>query len=179
MTDLDTRLRADAQLNRDRVLEVARTALATDPAASLNFIAKTAGVGAGTLYRHFPTREALLVAVYRKEIEDLVALSTRLLAEYPPLQAFLKWCNRLAKAARTKQGIAVALRSAITAEDYAASWHCQLGEISEKFPVPGGTHAVISTLKSIFTTGRASENSGKVGSVIGRLPQVDNAPATV
>lgn len=121
MRDLDVKLRVDAQANRDRLLQVAREALAADPAASLNSIGKAAGVGAGTLYRHFPTRDALLVAVYRKEVEDLVELSTQLLAEHPPLPAFLLWCERLAKSARTKQGIAVALQSAATEEDHRAT----------------------------------------------------------
>jgi AcrR family transcriptional regulator len=84
----DENLRADARANRDRILDVARDALATDPAASLNSIAKAAGVGAGTLYRHFPSRESLVLGVYRKEIDTLVALAPVLLARHPPLQAF-------------------------------------------------------------------------------------------
>jgi AcrR family transcriptional regulator len=71
----DELLRVDARANRDRILDVARDALATDQAASLNSIAKSAGVGAGTLYRHFPSRESLVLSVYRKEIDTLVALA--------------------------------------------------------------------------------------------------------
>src|ERR1700753_3364158 len=100
----DDNLRADARANRDRILDVARDALATDPAASLNSIAKAAGVGAGTLYRHFPSREALVLGVYRKEIDALVAMVPVLLAEHPPLQAFRMWCDRLAKFGRMKHG---------------------------------------------------------------------------
>ncbi|WP_315837657.1 TetR/AcrR family transcriptional regulator [Bradyrhizobium prioriisuperbiae] len=122
MSDLEAKLRADAQANRDRLLEVAREALTADPAASLNSVAKTAGVGAGTLYRHFPTREALVVAVYRREIDELVRLAAKLLAENPPLRALLKWCDRLAKAGRTKQGINVVLQAAITDEDHKATY---------------------------------------------------------
>ncbi|WP_374680141.1 TetR/AcrR family transcriptional regulator, partial [Hydrocarboniphaga effusa] len=70
----DDNLRADAKANRDRILDVARDALSADPQASLNSIAKAAGVGAGTLYRHFPNRESLVLNVYRKEIDALVAL---------------------------------------------------------------------------------------------------------
>ena len=70
----DEKLRADAQANRDRILDAARDALVTDPEASLNSIAKAAEVGAGTLYRHFPSREALVLGVYRKEIDALVVL---------------------------------------------------------------------------------------------------------
>ncbi|WP_244182280.1 TetR/AcrR family transcriptional regulator [Gluconacetobacter entanii] len=86
MADPDVRLRADAQANRDRILDIARDAFAADPGVSLNAIAKAAGVGAGTLYRHFPSREALLVGVYRKEIDELVSLAPDLLANHPPLQ---------------------------------------------------------------------------------------------
>ena len=99
-------LRSDAQANRDRILAVARDALAAEPNASLNSIAKEAEVGAGTLYRHFPTRESLILAVYRKEIETLVALAPALLAKHPPLQAFRIWCGRLAKFGRMKYGVA-------------------------------------------------------------------------
>src|SRR5690349_1926125 len=90
-------LRADARANRDRILDAARDSLATDPAASLNSIAKAAGVGAGTLYRHFPDRESLVLAMYRKEIETLVALAPALLRKHAPLKAFRIWCDRLAQ----------------------------------------------------------------------------------
>ncbi len=99
-------LRADARENRDRILDVARDALAVDPQASLNSIAKTAGVGAGTLYRHFPSRESLILAVYRKEIGDTAALAPSLLKKHPPLKAFRMWCDRLAEFGRMKHGIA-------------------------------------------------------------------------
>lgn len=106
MADLASKLRADAQANRERILEVARAALAADPAVSLNAIAKAAGVGAGTLYRHFPNREALVVGVYWKEIDALALLAPQLLAEYPPLRALRLWCDQLAIHGRTKHGIA-------------------------------------------------------------------------
>src|SRR3984885_13053384 len=100
----DGNLRADARANRDRILDVARDAFAADPAASLNSIAKAAGVGAGTLYRHFPSREALVLGIYRKEIDALVALAPMLLTEHAPLQAFRMWCDRLAELGRMKHG---------------------------------------------------------------------------
>jgi AcrR family transcriptional regulator len=121
MADPATKIRADAQANRIRLLEVAREELTADPSASLNSIGKAAGVGAGTLYRHFPTREALIIAVYRKEIEELVQSATTLLTKNPPLQAFLRWCGCLARAARTKQGIAAALQSTIIEDDTQAA----------------------------------------------------------
>jgi AcrR family transcriptional regulator len=113
----DGNLRADARANRDRILDVARDALATDPAASLNSIAKAAGVGAGTLYRHFPSRESLVLAVYRKEIDTLAALAPALLAKHPSLQAFRIWCDRLAKFGRMKYGVADIVHAATSAQD--------------------------------------------------------------
>jgi AcrR family transcriptional regulator len=114
----DENLRADARANRDRILDVARDAFATDPAVSLNSIAKTAGVGAGTLYRHFPSREALVLGVYRKEIDALVALAPVLLTKHPPLQAFRLWCDRLAKFGRMKHGVADLLHAVISDRDF-------------------------------------------------------------
>ena len=110
-------LRADAQANKDRILDVARDALAANPAASLNSIAKEAGVGAGTLYRHFPSRESLVLGVYRKEIDRLVALAPALLATHPPLQAFRRWCDQLAKFGRMKYGVADIVHAAMSEQD--------------------------------------------------------------
>jgi AcrR family transcriptional regulator len=110
-------LRADARANRDRILEVAREALTLDPAASLNSIAKAAGVGAGTLYRHFPTRESLVLALYRKEIASLAALAPALLAEHSPVQAFRLWCDWLVKFGKMKYGIADIVHASTSAQD--------------------------------------------------------------
>jgi AcrR family transcriptional regulator len=110
----DTRLRADAQQNRRHIIEVARDALAASPGASLNSIAKAAGVGAGTLYRHFPNREALVLAVYRHEIDQMVALAPKLLDQHPPLIALRLWFDRLAHYGRMKQGVAEVLHAAMT-----------------------------------------------------------------
>ena len=112
MADEEEKLRADARANRDRILDVARDALATDPGASLNSIAKRAGVGPGTLYRHFPSREALVLGVYRTEIDGLVAAVPTLLAEHPPLRAFRAWCDRLVLFGKMKHGVADLLHTA-------------------------------------------------------------------
>ena len=117
MAGEDENLRADARANRDRILDVARDALAADPAASLHSIAKVAGVGQGTLYRHFPTREALVLGVYRKEIDALVALAPTLLTERTPLTAFRMWCDRLAELGRMKNGFADLLHAARADQD--------------------------------------------------------------
>lgn len=110
--------RADARANRNHILEVAREAFAQDPGASLNSIAKASGVGAGTLYRHFPSREALILAVYRKEIQALVDLAPVLLKEHTPLEAFRRWCDRLADYGRVKSGLSDVIHATITDVDF-------------------------------------------------------------
>src|SRR6202050_880302 len=88
----DRKPRADAQRNRERILEVAKQEFARSGAnASLEEIAKKAGVGPGTLYRHFPTREELLIAVYRSEMEKLAAAEQRLAKDLPPIEALRAW----------------------------------------------------------------------------------------
>jgi len=104
--------RSDAQANRVRILEVAREVLTEDGDASLNSIAKLAGVGPGTLYRHFPTREALVLAVYRNEVQRLVDWASELLLQEPPLAVLRQWFERLAGYIRIKRGLGDALSSA-------------------------------------------------------------------
>ena len=130
MADKET-LRADAQANRDRILDVARDALAADPAASLNSIANTAGVGAGTLYRHFPSRESLVLGVYRKEIDTLVALAPVLLSKQPPLRAFRSWCDRLAKFGRMKYGVADIVHAATSEQENQEIYGPMLGAVHQ------------------------------------------------
>lgn len=84
--------RADAQRNRERILEVAKTAFSKSGAnTSLDDIAKEAGVGPGTLYRHFPTREELLKAVYQTEMEKLAAAERKFAEAMPPIEALRAW----------------------------------------------------------------------------------------
>ena len=84
--------RADAQRNRARILQVAKEIFTRDGAsASLDDIARQAGIGPGTLYRHFPTRDVLIEAVYRSEVEKLAAAEQRFAANLPPLQALRAW----------------------------------------------------------------------------------------
>ncbi len=127
----DESLRADARANRDRILDVARDAMAEDPAASLNSIAKAAGVGAGTLYRHFPSRESLVLGVYRKEIDTLVALAPTLLLKHPPLQAFRLWCDRLAKFGRMKYGVADIVHAATAGQEMQETYGPMLGAVRQ------------------------------------------------
>src|SRR6202522_4133974 len=84
--------RSDAQRNRGRILEVAKEAFSRSGAnTSLDDIARQAGVGAGTLYRHFPTREDLLEAVYRTEVEKLAAAEPKFAATMSPVEALRAW----------------------------------------------------------------------------------------
>jgi AcrR family transcriptional regulator len=111
----DTRhepLRADALRNREHILQVAHEAFAESGDTSLNVIAKRAGVGAGTLYRHFPTREALLLAVYQHDVARLVDSVGDVLAEHAPLDAFRVWVEKLADYVRLKHGLGEALGTA-------------------------------------------------------------------
>ena len=116
--------RADAQRNRIHLLETAKAAFAEKgPGASLDEIARTAGVGAGTLYRHFPTRDALIEAVYRNETEQLVASATRLAETQSPTGALREWLLLFVDYMAAKQGMYEALNSIVggTSELYSAS----------------------------------------------------------
>ncbi|WP_043360729.1 TetR/AcrR family transcriptional regulator [Belnapia sp. F-4-1] len=102
--------RADATRNRDRLLAAARTVFNQGgPAASLEAVAREAGLGIGTLYRHFPTREALYEAVYRREVDQLVEVAARLSAELPPTEALRRWLAANVEFIATKKGMAAAL----------------------------------------------------------------------
>ncbi|MFF7281191.1 TetR family transcriptional regulator [Streptomyces griseorubiginosus] len=102
-------VRSDARENRARILAAAREAFSEDGAASMNQIAQRAGVGAGTLYRNFPTREALVLAVYQDEVTRIVATVPNLLARRPPLEALRDWTTDLVDAMRKKHGLGDAL----------------------------------------------------------------------
>jgi AcrR family transcriptional regulator len=102
--------RADAVRNRERVLEAAKTVFsAGGPEASLEAVARTAGVGIGTLYRHFPTREALFEAVYRREVQQLADLAERLKEEAEPVEALRQWMRSNVRFVATKKGMSAAL----------------------------------------------------------------------
>jgi len=106
--------RADALRNRTRILEVAKEAFTRHGAdASLDEIAKQADVGAGTLYRHFPTRDALIEAVYRSEVEKLAAAERKFAAAMPPMEALRAWMLLLVDYIAAKHIIAPALNSVV------------------------------------------------------------------
>src|SRR3712207_6221583 len=98
MTALNARsLRADAQRNRDKLLAAATEAFAEQGEdVALETVAARAGVGIGTLYRHFPSRDALVVAAYQQEVDALCAAAEDLLAAWPPDEALRAWLERFA-----------------------------------------------------------------------------------
>jgi AcrR family transcriptional regulator len=116
--------RADAERNRVRLLQTAKAAFAEKgSAASLDEIARTAGVGAGTLYRHFPTRDALIEAVYRNETEQLVAAANGLAETHSPIGALREWLLLFVDYMATKHGMSEALNSIVggTSDLYSAT----------------------------------------------------------
>jgi AcrR family transcriptional regulator len=107
------RRRADAADNRARILAAARAAVASSNELRLNAIAQQAGVGQGTLYRHFPTREDLLAEVYRHEVDDLVMTAPALLVAHPPVEALALWFTKVAEYARVKRGVFAAVEESL------------------------------------------------------------------
>jgi AcrR family transcriptional regulator len=102
--------RADALRNRDRVLEAAKAVFsAGGPDVSLEAVARKASVGIGTLYRHFPTREALYEAVYRREVEQLGEMAEQLKDDPAPVDALRRWLRSNVEFVATKKGMAAAL----------------------------------------------------------------------
>ncbi|MEV0522265.1 TetR/AcrR family transcriptional regulator [Streptomyces sp. NPDC050439] len=108
----DAQLRSDAQRNRERILEVALAELTRSADAPLSTIAKKACVGQGTFYRNFPNREALVLEVYRYEVQQVADTACQLLETRAPDQALREWMDRLAQYAMAKAGLADAMRKA-------------------------------------------------------------------
>jgi AcrR family transcriptional regulator len=138
-------LRADALKNREHILQVAHDAFAEDGATSLNLIAKRAGVGAGTLYRHFPTREDLILAVYQHDVQTLVDQVDDVLANHTSLVAFRTWFEQLADYVRLKHGLGEALHTA-TAQN-----------------VVNGTYAPVTAAVGVLLEACVSEGSVRPG----------------
>jgi AcrR family transcriptional regulator len=134
--------RADSLRNREQLLSAAKTAFGELGAeAPLEDIARRAGVGIGTLYRHFPTREALVASVYAREIEQLAASADALLAREPAGQALAAWLDLLIDYMATKRVIAPALRA-------------DPGEGSRVYASSGGT--ILTTLQKLTDAAHAA-----------------------
>jgi AcrR family transcriptional regulator len=106
-------VRSDARRNREKLLEVATAAFAAAEGrpVSLESIARDAGVGIGTLYRHFPNREALVEAIYRTELAEVAAAAEQLLKRHPPKTALRRWMDRYASFVAAKRGMAESLHA--------------------------------------------------------------------
>ncbi|BBZ45935.1 TetR/AcrR family transcriptional regulator [Mycobacterium parmense] len=107
------RVRSDARRNREKLLEVATAAFAAADGrpVSLESIARDAGVGIGTLYRHFPNRQALVEAIYRTELAEVAAAAEQLLKRHPPRTALRHWMDRYASFVAAKRGMAESLHA--------------------------------------------------------------------
>jgi AcrR family transcriptional regulator len=110
--------RKDARTNREHILTVARSAFAASSGASLSAIARQAGVGIGTLYRHFPSREALIVELYRHDIQHLIDLAPALLETHAPLEALRLWFGEVARYGQLKYGAAEVIHAATSDDEY-------------------------------------------------------------
>ncbi|GAB3410122.1 TetR/AcrR family transcriptional regulator [Flindersiella endophytica] len=119
-------MRADARRNRDRLVAIAAGVIAEEgPDASLNEIARLAGVGPGTLYRHFPTRDELLIAVFRDRIETLCAKASEFAADNAPGEALAAWLHAMLAHALTDRGLAatMAIKESKSGFDCSAMLH--------------------------------------------------------
>ena len=112
MTAAERPLRADARRNHDKLVAVAREVfMEHGPEAPLDEIARRAAVGPGTLYRHFPTRDALVAAVYRDDVECIATRADELAAQLPPFEALAAWLGEQVAYAAHKHGLGGALKT--------------------------------------------------------------------
>jgi AcrR family transcriptional regulator len=115
-TVLPRRPRADAERNREKLLDAGAAVVAESHELSLAAVAARAGVGIGTLYRHFPSRDALLAALYRNEVDRLHSAAARLARDLPPFEALKKWLEGYATLMGMKYGMADAMKSALNSD---------------------------------------------------------------
>ena len=138
------RLRADAQRNQDRLLEAAAAAFSSDGAnASVKDIARAAGVGIGTLYRRFPSKELLIEATYRHEVQDLCDAALELSASHPPQDALRAWMERFLDFMVTKHGMVDALRVVLTDDTKRLETRAQLAAAIDHLLAAGEGKSVI------------------------------------
>ncbi|MCO5732281.1 TetR/AcrR family transcriptional regulator [Rhizobium sp. SSA_523] len=161
--DQKPRLRADAQRNRDRLAAVAAEAFSENGSgASLEDIARRAGVGIGTLYRHFPTREHLVEVVYRRELELLSIAADELSHREASDKALEEWMHRFVSYMATKRGMASSLKLLVTSNscmftDGAALLRNALNDLLQKAVADGTvrsdmeTEDVLHALSSIYS----------------------------
>lgn len=167
--------RADARRNREQLLAAAAAAFGGSDGSpvSLESIAREAGVGIGTLYRHFPNREALVEAVYRAELVDVAAVAAQLLTRHPPKIALRRWMDRYAAFVAAKRGMAESLRAivesgAMTPNDTRESIVGAVDLLLRAGADDGSLRAdvraddVVSSLVGIFLTSASPEQTGRL-----------------
>jgi AcrR family transcriptional regulator len=170
-------LRADARRNVERLIETAREAFATQgPNAPLDDIARAAGVGSGTLYRHFPNRVALMEAVYRANVERLCADGERLAATEPPAQALLAWLRGFVRVVSEKRGLAAALTEEGRTSELFAQCHTMInttgGQLLDRAKAAGAVRdevALGDVLKMAKAFALAAETSPEGPALAERL----------
>ncbi|WP_352301418.1 TetR/AcrR family transcriptional regulator [Kineosporia sp. NBRC 101731] len=173
--------RADAARNRTQLLEVAtRVFMAAGPEPSLREIAREAGVGIATLYRHFPTREALVAAVYADQVVRLTEGAHELLATLPPTQALRRWMDLFGNWIATKDGMLSTLLAMIESDEIAhAQTHTNLINAIESLLRAGRTAGelrddvtaedVAAHLIGIFTVAPLPEHAARADRLLGVL----------
>lgn len=167
--------RADARRNRERLLAAAAAAFGGSDGSPvpLEAIARDAGVGIGTLYRHFPNREALVEAVYRAELGDVAAVAEQLLTRHPPKVALRRWMDRYAGFVAAKRGMAESLRAmvesgAVTTNETRESITGAVDLLLRAGADDGSLRAdvqaddVVSSLVGIFLTSASPEQTGRL-----------------
>jgi AcrR family transcriptional regulator len=167
-------LRSDAQRNRDRLVAVATRAFSAGKAeVTLDSVAREAGVGIGTLYRHFPTREALVEAAYRSEVARLCDAAAELLSGLPADQATREWMNRFVDYMTTKRGMADALRAVIASggDPFAQSRDRMTAAITELL----GAGAAAGTMRSDIEPGDVLASLSGVSLAAGAPAQREQA----
>ncbi len=168
-------IRSDARRNREKLLQVATAAFATAAGrpVSLEAIARDAGVGIGTLYRHFASREALVEAVFRAELAEVAEAAEQLLKQYPPKVALRRWMDRYANFVAAKRGMAEslhaifdsgAMRPSQTRDSIAGAVDTLLRAGADDGSLRSDVHAddVVSSLIGIFLASGSPEQTGRM-----------------
>ncbi|OBK41651.1 TetR family transcriptional regulator [Mycobacterium sp. 1245111.1] len=168
-------MRSDARRNREKLLEAATAAFAAADGrqVSLESIARDAGVGIGTLYRHFPNREALVEAIYRTELAEVAETAPRLLKRHPPKAALRRWMDRYARFVAAKRGMAESFRAmvesgAIEGSQIRASISAAVDVLLRAGADDGSLRSdvqaddVVSSLIGIFLASGSPEQTGRL-----------------
>jgi AcrR family transcriptional regulator len=172
-------MRADAQRNRDKLLRVAAEAFTeVGVEVPLEEIARRAGVGIGTFYRHFPTREALVVAVYRQLIDDLAAAARELPLVHPPAEALREWMHAFVDYAAVKRGMVALLKSMMETDsqlfdDARATLHAAAGSLMTSAAQAGAIRPDVGPAELIRAIGGICMATDRPGSEETAIALVD------